>query len=231
MSVPKDLTGRRAGFIRADSRAEGCLENGGALWNCTCTNCGKRIILSARQFERLAKQENASCGCYHPLIGKQFGHLAVLSYEGKNRRNASLYRVRCDACGKETIMTAGNLSRSTTQSCGCLKNKRMADQAEKAGFANIEDGANVMLVNKIAPNANSETGYRWVRHLKKPDWYFYTFVVRGKRYYKGGYTTAESCYKDALNEHDRVLQEENIPSIEDFKRSKLAEGTHNEKEN
>lgn len=218
--VPKDLTGRRAGFIRADSRADGCSDNGGALWSCTCTNCGQQITLSARQFERLAKQENASCGCYHPLIGKQFGHLTVLTYEGKNHRNASLYRVRCDACGSEKVMIAGNISRSTTQSCGCLNDKRMADQAQKAGLGNIEDGANVMLVNKIEPNANSETGYRWVRHLKKPDWYFYSFRVRGKRYYKGGYTTAQSCYKDALAEHDRVLKNEDIPSVDEFKRSK-----------
>lgn len=50
-----------------------------------------------------------------PLEGKKIGHLTVMEYLGKSK-----YRCVCD-CGNTTVVSAKNLTRGHTTSCGCAK--------------------------------------------------------------------------------------------------------------
>lgn len=54
------------------------------------------------------------------LLGKRFGRLIVIGYEGCSDRGIALWRVRCE-CGTEFIAYSHNLRRGSTRSCGCLR--------------------------------------------------------------------------------------------------------------
>lgn len=56
-------------------------------------------------------------GKFINLENKRFGLLIVICRE-KNKNNAPTWRCKCD-CGKETIVSGGNLRRGNTKSCGC----------------------------------------------------------------------------------------------------------------
>ncbi len=53
------------------------------------------------------------------ITGQQFGHLAVLGYEGKNNHGQTMWRCLCD-CGKEAVVVKGELTgKRGTKTCGC----------------------------------------------------------------------------------------------------------------
>jgi hypothetical protein len=70
----------------------------------------------------------------HDLLGKRFGRLEVLSFEGRNKRHYLLWKVRCD-CGEECVMPSDALTSGHTQSCGCLHREQLADRNRTHGLA------------------------------------------------------------------------------------------------
>lgn len=67
------------------------------------------------------------------LIGKNFGRLKVLSFEGRNKQYDSLWSCKCE-CGKIKIIRGGVLKNKHTQSCGCLKKERLIDSRTTHGL-------------------------------------------------------------------------------------------------
>lgn len=57
---------------------------------------------------------------YSELIGKRFGKLVVISYNGKDKRNNVLWLCQCD-CGNIKIVLDYSLKSGNTKSCGCLR--------------------------------------------------------------------------------------------------------------
>lgn len=53
------------------------------------------------------------------LTGKRFGRLVVKSFAGKDKHNNTLWLCKCD-CGEVVNVTACDLKRGHTRSCGCL---------------------------------------------------------------------------------------------------------------
>lgn len=70
-----------------------------------------------------------------PLLlekGERFGKLTVIEYVGTKRYNKKVHRMwkcKCD-CGKETIVIQHNLMSGNTQSCGCMRGKRINRELE-----------------------------------------------------------------------------------------------------
>lgn len=54
------------------------------------------------------------------MTGKIYNELTVLERAGSNKHHQALWRCRC-SCGKETIVTGGDLRNGHVKSCGCLK--------------------------------------------------------------------------------------------------------------
>jgi len=65
------------------------------------------------------------------LVGQRFGRLVVVEYARPGKRGAgATWLVRCD-CGVERVVSAANLRRGCTQSCGCLNRDRTAEAIRK----------------------------------------------------------------------------------------------------
>lgn len=57
------------------------------------------------------------------IMGKQFGRLTVVAYEGTFRkagRKVAMWRCKCE-CGNESIVRSNSLRSGKTRSCGCLQ--------------------------------------------------------------------------------------------------------------
>ena len=80
--------------------------------------CDTTCYHAAVSAERLARPQGVD------LTGQKFGRWTVLGYHGKadNKSHVILWACRCE-CGKEAIVSAGNLKSGKSKSCGCLKNE------------------------------------------------------------------------------------------------------------
>lgn len=54
------------------------------------------------------------------LKGQQFGRLTVVSFAGTDKRGKALWNCKCE-CGKKKVISASNLKRGASKSCGCLR--------------------------------------------------------------------------------------------------------------
>ena len=59
-------------------------------------------------------------GKFQDLAGKRFGRLIAIEVVGKNSKNESIWKCRCD-CGNTTEVLMGRLVRKKTKSCGCYR--------------------------------------------------------------------------------------------------------------
>ncbi len=73
------------------------------------------------------------------LIGKKFGKLKIIKRSSPNNGRAR-WLCKCD-CGKEKIVSGGNLKNGSTKSCGCLRReiarKHCNEQYLECGLANM----------------------------------------------------------------------------------------------
>lgn len=119
-----DWSGRRFGRLTVLYRVE---NRGHAVrYMCRC-DCGTEKIFSTSSLLSGAQ----SCGCYRnerrhdkldDLTGQRFGKLTVLRravVEG----NKTIWCCKCD-CGNEVNVSATNLKRGRTHSCGCYKKEQ-----------------------------------------------------------------------------------------------------------
>lgn len=68
------------------------------------------------------------------LQGIRFGRLFVVEKNGKANNGSIIWRCRCD-CGKETMVTSGNLRSGSTNSCGCLHNEFISSLSKTHGLS------------------------------------------------------------------------------------------------
>ena len=74
------------------------------------------------------------------LTGQPFGRLVVIREYGRDKHGKVLWLCRClgkngNDCGKEVVVTSGNLRRGHTKSCGCLSRERLSERNTKHGCA------------------------------------------------------------------------------------------------
>lgn len=53
------------------------------------------------------------------LIGRKFGKLKIVSFEGRDKRGNALLYCKCE-CGKKTTVRMDRITSGETKSCGCL---------------------------------------------------------------------------------------------------------------
>jgi hypothetical protein len=61
------------------------------------------------------------------LVGQRFGRLTVVERIRDSVKKRTNYRCSCD-CGNETLVFHGSLTRSLTNSCGCVRNECTAER-------------------------------------------------------------------------------------------------------
>ncbi|MGX7200078.1 hypothetical protein [Enterococcus nangangensis] len=137
------------------------------------------------------------------LLGQKFGRLTVI------KDLKSKWLCRCECCNEITATSHALLS-GDLKSCGCLK----VEQDEK----NLRDAYDDKRVNGVAtqlfkgkePRKDSSTGFRgvskYLTRKSKETRYRAWITVKGKRYYKSGFMTAdEAYYKGRIMLEDKYL--------------------------
>lgn len=116
-----DLTGKRFQKLVVKKRLPE-RRTGSQLWLCEC-DCGNLHKVTTHH---LLSGQVRSCGCLpkrepDDLTGQRFGKLSVVELTKKRKSNGgSVWKCRCD-CGSELEVSAGNLKRGATISCGCVR--------------------------------------------------------------------------------------------------------------
>ena len=216
-----DLTGRRFGDLEA-LECSGVSEKGAALWRCLCHRCGSECVVEGYRLTD-KRRPKTDCGCKArdrraDLSGQTRGGLDIIRRCGTYKHGDYLYLCRCRHCGKEVKEPASTLRSATPpESCGCIRYPaaRMKAMSERGLDVTLdrEKGTNLYTVTKTTPDAdNMTTGYRWVRKTRKKgrEYYHAVFWVCGKRYYKGGFDSAESASEWAQKEHALALEANGI---------------------
>lgn len=185
-----DLTGRRFGKLIAVEPTSERKYGGGIVWRCLC-DCNNVAYVSAHQF---TCGYTKSCGCLsHPplkdFIGKRFGQLTVIGYEGK-RAGMHRWRCLCD-CGKETIVGQTLLQTGKTKSCGCLQQSILKENLK------LVDGTSVTILEAVKkkPNKANTSGYTGVYLDKTRRKWVAQITFRGKTYYLGSFDQIEDAVK------------------------------------
>ena len=120
-----------------------------ASWRCICF-CGKEVIRASRHL--LDKQHKKhSCGCDQAidLTDKKFWELTVLN-RVQNRNSKVRWKCIC-SCGREIIVTAGDLKTNKTKSCGHLK---CVSQSERAFLNKLESMINEKIERQFCIHTN-----------------------------------------------------------------------------
>ena len=131
----KDYRGRKIGKLTVleldEIKTKEELQKGKSVkyWICEC-ECGN--TKSICETTLCKNRENTTCGCgvleavkkrhqdFRDLnIGKRFGRLVILSYEGIGKDGRVRYLCKCD-CGNTKVIKWGNIQQGSSLSCGCL---------------------------------------------------------------------------------------------------------------
>lgn len=120
MGKKRDIRGMRFGQLVAIEPV-GVNESGSVLWKLRC-DCGNEIV---RPTGLVTTGGVKSCGCLRhktpdrlvDLTGRRFGRWIVLC-RADNKKGRTMWHCRCD-CGAERDVSASNLVKGYTTSCGC----------------------------------------------------------------------------------------------------------------
>jgi hypothetical protein len=197
----RDITGMRFGKLVAVAPVNPP-QKGGTVWHCRC-DCGGEIDAPLRQ---LTSGYRKSCGCMsHPplknLVGKRFGLLTVLAYDGKRDR-MHRWRCLCD-CGKEVVVGQTLLQSGKTKSCGCLQTSIIVENLK------LCDGTSVAIIEAsrhhlLSTNTSGFTGVYRNRHTGK---WCAQITFKGKTYFLGSYSKIEDAAQARKEAEDRLFGE------------------------
>lgn len=192
----RDLAGMRFGKLVAVEPTEQRAKNGTVVWCCRC-DCGNEILVSMGQ---LLNGYRKSCNCLSkpPLknwIGKRFGKLMVISYDGK-KGGCHFWICKCD-CGNTVSVRQSNLKGGKTSSCGCL-----ADIRKKVHYV---DGTCIELIQSRKLSKNNTSGIRGVYRNKNSNKWVAKITFKGKQYNLGSYTEKEDAAKARKEAEDRLF--------------------------
>lgn len=86
--------------------------NGTSMCTIKCDICGNTKDVSVDKLSRYEfRHGTRNCGelAYEDEVGKKYGDLLVISYEGKRKDKVPVYNCKCTMCGKEKLIQVGNL--------------------------------------------------------------------------------------------------------------------------
>ena len=187
----RDLTGQRFGKLVCIEPTGKRGPGGGVYWRCKC-DCGNECLGLVSQ---LTQGKKTSCGCasHPPLkdwVGKRFGSLTVLAYDGK-RKGAHFWRCKCD-CGNETVVRQSSLLDGHTTSCGCQQTSRYEEN-----FQWVDDTSVAVLESRLQGGTYStnKSGYNGVYFDRRKGKWIAEITFKRKKYYLGAYADIMDAVK------------------------------------
>lgn len=140
----------------------------------------------------------------------KYGRLTVTRELPERIDGRIVCECRCD-CGNTVDVKKIYLTTGETRSCGCLKDAQDQHNLRKAYDDKRIDGVAAQLFKGKEPRKDSSTGYRGVSkyytRISKEERYRAWITVKGKRYYKSGFMTAEDAYYNGR----LILEQQHLP--------------------
>jgi hypothetical protein len=127
MNKVRDLMGQRLNKWTVIKRIYPNSKSREVRWLCKCECGNERILVGSSLTRKNNTKSIKNCGCLRNgrkdiMIGKRFGKLTIIKKTDYHKYRQSIYLCKCD-CGKETTVSANNLRKGNTKSCGCLRRK------------------------------------------------------------------------------------------------------------
>lgn len=198
---------------------KGSGKKGRTTWKCRC-ECGNIVDVDGTS---LRKGLTTSCGCYrkeqvanrvvNKYIGKTFHYITVLEKTQEKLPNnlESVWKCRCNLCGKEFLAPTGRLK--TQVSCGCIK--------DSYGVIIIKSLLSTNGINFETEKTFNDCVFNDTNKRGRFDFYVnnqYIIEFDGQQHFSfsnGGWNTEEQVLK--TQEHDQIKNEwcksHNIPII------------------
>lgn len=167
---------------------------------CRCARCGditERDINSVRKSIRSGKLDCNKCVKIsepQDLRGQKFHSLTVIERVGEWRGTKTLWRVRCDLCGEESVIDHHHLGQ--TKSCACTRTKNIISGHNIN--AQLHAGGSYLsaMSDSRALNKNNTSGVRGVsaRTDQNGNTVYRAYITyKGKQYSLGLHSTLESA--------------------------------------
>lgn len=208
-----DISGRRFGKLVA-AEPTGERKNGYTVWRCIC-DCGNETLASSRHLKHgwitdcgcvpkhgkkaaSEEKENHSSSSVQikDWIGKSFGDLQVVSYDGK-RGGKHYWRCRC-RCGSEAVVSQSNLQGGHTRSCGC--------KADPLGTRHFVEGTCIESIRSRKVFASNKSGVRGVYQNGKTSRWVAQITFQGRTRYLGSYDRLEEA-AEAREKAEKLFDE------------------------
>lgn len=115
----EDLTGKDFGFIHVDGYA-GKSAGGRSIWNCTCTNCNKKLVVEGTN---LKTGNTKSCGCTRGISdikgepGEIFGDFKCIKFDHIGSADGAEYLYECTKCGFQKVYPRAKLKKGQGIKC------------------------------------------------------------------------------------------------------------------
>lgn len=164
-----------------------------------------RIMWDGRGKEEAVSENNtltSRSGQIKDWVGKQFGDLSVINYDGK-RDGKHYWRCRC-SCGGEAVVCQSNLKSGHTRSCGC----RVSPSATR----HFVQGTCIESIKSRKVSARNSSGIRGVYRNKRNGRWVAQITFQGKTRYLGSFaeiqeaaearSVAEAVFDQFLREYE-----------------------------
>jgi len=187
-----------------------------------CSRCGNKKWMG---YSTIINPETKSCGCQRgksrkkDIIGQKFGRLIAVRPTERRHQNSVIWDCEC-SCGGEKQVSARDLMRGHTKSCGCLYDEKFAESSERFGV----EGTNLTALTMKIPKDNTSgvKGVWWKKDSKR--WQA-NIVFQGKNIYLGKFKdfndatqarkeAEEKYYKPMLVKYKDRLTSEQIAKLE-----------------
>src|SRR5699024_1188634 len=128
---------------------------------------------------------------------RKFGRLKIIRELTEREGNNIVCECKCD-CGTIINIKKIYITTGQTQSCGCIKKEQEIKNLRNEYNSKRVNGVVKPLFKGKEPRKDSSTGFRGVskyytrksQELRYRAW----ITIKGKRYYKSGFKTAEDAY-------------------------------------
>lgn len=137
IKVRDDLTGDIFGNFLVLKQVDDYISPKGchrSQWKCKCLLCNNDEVIIMDIV--LKKQTKLSCGCIDDLTGKRFGRLTVISKDGKDKNNNTIWHCKCD-CGNTVSVIHSRLTNENVRSCGCLRSDMAVERFSKENIYDV----------------------------------------------------------------------------------------------
>lgn len=232
--VSQIMPGTTFGRLTVVSKSDRKGRKNQTMYNCLC-ECG--AVITVRN-DALVSNGQKSCGCIgkeqliqmtrgktsphrKDLTDRRFGMLTAIEI-APSKGNRGYWRCRCD-CGNICVVSAQNLMRGLTTSCGCVGDMNILACRRAQVENELKEGTNLSSLSNIA-RKNNTTGRRGVSWNKRKQLYVAKITFQGNRYYLGSFKSFEKAViaREEAEEklYNSILEKYGRPTIENPARPK-----------